>query len=173
MVLHFAVLRGKTMAQIEWLSRKGTGTLMKILRLALLLASLGMVSVSSAAMRTEGLRVHSAPGIHEFEVEVAEREQDRAQGLMGRTDLKPDQGMLFIFPQSGLQYFWMKDTPTSLDIIFIGADYKVKAIAAHTVPFSEDIIPSGVPAKYVLEVLAGRAAELGIKPGDRVIRVPK
>ncbi len=66
----------------------------------------------------------------------------------------------------------MKNTPSSLDIIFIGSDYKIKSIAANTIPFSEEVISSEVPAQYVLEVLAGRAAELGIKPGDRVIRIP-
>ncbi|SFT35808.1 hypothetical protein SAMN05444141_10182 [Pseudovibrio denitrificans] len=145
---------------------------MTVLRLAFLVLLMGVTTAFSAGMRTETVEVRSDNGTHEFQVEVAETADDRAQGLMGRTDLKPDQGMLFIFPQSGLQYFWMKNTPTSLDIIFIGSDYKIKSIAANTVPFSEEIIPSGLPAKYVLEILAGRAAELGIKPGDQVIRIP-
>ena len=145
---------------------------MTVLRIAFLFALLGVTSAFAADMRTEILEVHSANRVHEFQVEIAETAEDRAQGLMGRIDLTPDQGMLFIFPKSGLQYFWMKNTPTSLDIIFIGSDYKVKSIAADTVPFSEEIIPSRLPARYVLEIVAGRAAELGIQPGDRVIRIP-
>ncbi|KZK80277.1 hypothetical protein PsW64_02841 [Pseudovibrio sp. W64] len=145
---------------------------MTVLRIAFIFVLLGMTSTVAAGMRTEILEVRSVNGTHEFQVQVAETPDDRAQGLMGRTDLTADQGMLFIFPQSGLQYFWMKNTPTSLDIIFIGSDYKVKSIAANTVPYSEEIIPSGLPAQYVLEVVAGRAAELGIQPGDRVIRIP-
>lgn len=145
---------------------------MTVLRIAFIIFVLGVTSTLAAGMRTETLEVRSANGTHEFRVEVAETAAERAQGLMGRTDLTPDDGMLFIFPQSGLQYFWMRNTPTSLDIIFIGSDYIVRSIAANTVPYSEEVISSEVPAKYVLEVLAGRAAELGIKPGDRVIRIP-
>ncbi len=145
---------------------------MTVLRVAFIFFVLGAIPALAAEMRTETLEVRSANGAHEFRVEIAETMSERALGLMGRTDLKPDDGMLFIFPQSGLQYFWMKNTPSSLDIIFIGSDYKIKSIAANTVPFSEKVISSEVPAQYVLEVLAGRAAELGIKPGDRVIRIP-
>ncbi|GHB34599.1 hypothetical protein GCM10007094_24880 [Pseudovibrio japonicus] len=145
---------------------------MTVFRIAIIFLMLGVTSAFAAGMRTETLEVRSASGSHEFRVEIAETAAERAQGLMGRTDLTPDDGMLFIFPQSGLQYFWMRNTPSSLDIIFIGADYIVRSIAANTVPYSEEVISSEVPAKYVLEVLAGRAAELGIKPGDRVIRIP-
>ncbi|WP_208979551.1 DUF192 domain-containing protein [Pseudovibrio axinellae] len=145
---------------------------MRVIRLAFVFILLGAMSVLAADMRTETLEVRSGNGKHAFQVQVAESASDRAKGLMGRTDLTPDQGMLFIFPQSGLQYFWMKNTPSALDIIFIGTDYKIKRIAHNTVPFSEDVISSDVPVKYVLEVLAGRAAELGIKPGDRIIRIP-
>ncbi len=145
---------------------------MTVLRIAFIFVMLGITSAVATGVRTETLEVRSTNGTHEFQVEIAETAAERAQGLMGRTDLAVDQGMLFIFPQSGLQYFWMKNTPSSLDIIFIGSDYKIKSIAANTVPYSEEIIPSGLPSRYVLEVLAGRAAELGIKPGDRVIRIP-
>lgn len=145
---------------------------MAVLKWVVIAIVLGVSGSYAAGMRTETLEVRSASGKHEFQVEVAETAAARAQGLMGRTDLGANQGMLFIFPQTALQYFWMKNTPTALDIVFIGPDYKIKSIAQNTVPNSEDIIPSGLPAKYVLEVLAGRTAELGIKPGDRVIRIP-
>ncbi|MEP3665528.1 MAG: DUF192 domain-containing protein, partial [Roseibium sp.] len=81
-------------------------------------------------------------------------------------EMGPDTGMLFVFQSEDQRYFWMKNTPLPLDIIFIGADGAIVSIAAGTTPFSTDTIPSGKPARFVLELNAGRAAELGIKAGD-------
>ncbi|SDR04234.1 DUF192 domain-containing protein [Pseudovibrio sp. Tun.PSC04-5.I4] len=145
---------------------------MAVLKWAVIAAMFCLSSAFAAELRTETIEVRSATGKHEFQVEVAENAAARAQGLMGRTDLSPDQGMLFVFSFSVPQNFWMKNTPSALDIIFIGSDNIIKSIAKNTVPYSEEIISSGVPAQYVLEVLAGRTMALGIKPGDRVIRIP-
>jgi len=64
--------------------------------------------------------------------------------------------------------FWMKNTPLSLDIIFVGSDGRISNIAANTVPYSLDSVPSSGFAIAVLELRAGRAAQLGIVPGDKV-----
>ena len=64
--------------------------------------------------------------------------------------------------------FWMKNTPTPLDIAFIRADGTIARLAENTVPFSDTHIPSGEPVAAVLEIVGGRAAELGIAEGDRV-----
>ena len=64
--------------------------------------------------------------------------------------------------------FWMKNTVLPLDLIFIGPDRRIINIAADAVPYSEDPIESEAPAGAVLELNAGRAAELGLSPGDRV-----
>jgi uncharacterized membrane protein (UPF0127 family) len=64
--------------------------------------------------------------------------------------------------------FWMKNTPSPLDIIFIRADGTIAHIAENAVPFSEDKIPSGEPVAAVLELNGGRAGELGIAEGDKV-----
>jgi hypothetical protein len=64
--------------------------------------------------------------------------------------------------------FWMKNTPTPLDIVFIRADGTIARIAENTIPFSETQVPSGEPVAAVLELVGGRAAELGIAEGDRV-----
>ena len=90
------------------------------------------------------------------------------RGLMERTDLATDQGMLFVWPNLVLNSFWMKDTPLSLDIIFIGEDKNVQEIAADTVPNSEDLITPAEPYQYVLEVLAGTAEEIGLEVGTPV-----
>ena len=64
--------------------------------------------------------------------------------------------------------FWMKNTVLSLDLVFIGPDRRILNIAARAVPYSLDVLPSAGPAAAVLELNAGRAAELGIAPGDKV-----
>jgi uncharacterized protein len=92
---------------------------------------------------------------------------------MFRTDLKPDDGMLFWpYPAGGgpaqEANFWMRNTPTALDIIFIRADGTIARIAEDTVPFSEEPVSSGEPVSAVLELVGGRTQALGIEEGDRV-----
>lgn len=112
-------------------------------------------------------------GTHVFHVERATTLAEQAQGLMYRTDLKPDGGMLFApYPPEGgaprLASFWMKNTPTPLDILFIRADGTIATIAENTVPFSEAEVKSREPVAAVLELVGGRSAELGIAEGDKV-----
>jgi uncharacterized protein len=92
---------------------------------------------------------------------------------MFRTGLKADSAMLFWpYPANGpsprVASFYMKNTPTSLDILFIRADGTIATIAENTVPFSEDPIPSDEPVAAVLEIVAGRSAALGILEDDKV-----
>lgn len=110
---------------------------------------------------------------HVFKVEVARTVEAQRRGLMFRTDIPADGGMLFApYPPEGggprAASFWMKDTPSPLDILFIRADGTIATIAENTTPFSQDPIPSGEPVAAVLEINGGRAAELGIAPGDMV-----
>lgn len=114
------------------------------------------------------LTVTGASGSHDFQVEVASSPQQRAQGLMFRTALGPNEGMLFPSATPAQQSFWMKNTPLPLDIIFIGTDGRISNIAANTTPYSLDSVTSTGLASAVLEIPGGRAAELGIVPGDRV-----
>lgn len=101
-----------------------------------------------------------------FSVEVADTVQKRRRGLMYRRDLQEDQGMLFLFPDEQEQSFWMKDTPLSLDIIFMNRRREVVGILHDTVPFSTGALTVGVPSRYVLEVRAGVARRKGIAVGD-------
>src|SRR3546814_9581416 len=105
---------------------------------------------------------------HAFKVELAATQPDQARGLMFRTDIGADEGMLFPSREPTVRSFWMKNTPLSLDIIFIGADRRIINIAANTTPYSLDSVVSDGPALAVLELNGGRAAELGIAPGDKV-----
>ena len=130
---------------------------------------------SSAADEKAGLTVTvaSANGAHAFTVEIAKTAQEQERGLMFRTDIPANGGMLFApYPPDGgaprEASFWMKNTPSPLDIIFIRADGTIATIAENTVPYSETSVPSGEPVAAVLEIRGGRAAELGIAEGDKV-----
>jgi hypothetical protein len=103
-----------------------------------------------------------------FRVELADTAEAQARGLMFRTALGDNEGMIFPSDVPQPRSFWMKNTPLSLDIIFIGADGRILNIAANTVPYSLDSVTSKGNASAVLELRAGRAAELGIVAGDRV-----
>jgi uncharacterized membrane protein (UPF0127 family) len=74
-------------------------------------------------------------------------------------------GMLFIFETPQTQTFWMRNTPSSLDMIFVDAGGRVLNVAAHTTPMSDRLYSSDGPAKYVLEAKAGFADRFGIRPG--------
>lgn len=104
---------------------------------------------------------------------MARTSAEQQRGLMFRTDIPADGGMLFApYPPDGggprEASFWMKDTPSSLDIIFIRADGTIAYIAENTIPFSQDPVRSGEPVAAVLELLGGKSGELGISPGDKV-----
>ncbi len=114
------------------------------------------------------LFIDTPRGAHRFEVEVARTNVKRARGLMFRTRLAPDAGMLFVYERHGPVVMWMKNTLISLDMLFIAADGRIVRIAANTTPLSEKMISSGSPVRAVLELPAGTAARLGIAPGGRV-----
>ena len=127
----------------------------------------------AAGARATTVSIVSAAGTHRFTVEIARTPQEQQRGLMFRTVIPADGGMLFTpYPPAGgaprAANFWMKDTPSPLDIVFIRADRTIARIAENTVPFSEAMIPSGEPVDAVLEINSGRAAELGIEEGDSV-----
>jgi hypothetical protein len=101
-------------------------------------------------------------------VELADTPAKRERGLMFRTELAAAHGMLFVFERDMDHTFWMKNTPLSLDIIFIDQERRIVGIQTDTVPYSERQLRVGRPSRYVLEVVAGFCARHGIKPGDRV-----
>lgn len=121
--------------------------------------------------------VASGNGAHRFIVERARTGAEQERGLMFRTSIAPDGGMLFWpYPPDvdGRHQppreasFWMKNTPSPLDIIFIRADGTIAHIAENAVPFDETPLASGEPIGAVLEIRGGRAMELGIAEGDKV-----
>ena len=88
-------------------------------------------------------------------IEIADTPETQMKGLMGRSDLSINQGMLFVFKQMKPRKFWMKNTPASLDIIFIGGNGCIVNIAESTMPMSHQGYWSNGPIKYVVEVRAG------------------
>ena len=116
----------------------------------------------------EPLTVVTDTGEHRFMVEIADDDAERQRGLMERPPLADDRGMLFQFPDVAERGFWMHNTPSSLDIIYIDPYGRIVSIAERVTPNSDAIIPSNGPAAGVLEIRAGRADEIGARPGDRV-----
>ena len=112
--------------------------------------------------------VHSSR-MHEFEVEIASTPQEKEMGLMFRETMPPDHGMLFQLGEERVIRFWMKDTLIPLDMIFIAADGTVRKVYERATPKSLEGISSDVPVKAVLEINGGRANELGIVVGDKVV----
>lgn len=106
--------------------------------------------------------------ITSISVEIADTEEARTQGLMGRTRMGEKQGMLFIFPNDEYRSFWMANTPLPLDIIYVDSERNIVTVRRNTVPFSEESIPSTAPARYVVEVNAGFCNRHGILEGASV-----
>ena len=120
------------------------------------------------ALRTEPLEIVTRQGVRHFTVEIADTDQARERGLMFRKHLAGGEGMLFDFKTPQPVAFWMKNTLIPLDMLFIAPDGRVVSIARRATPMSETPIASGGEVLGVLEIRGGRAAEIGVRPGDRV-----
>jgi uncharacterized membrane protein (UPF0127 family) len=134
------------------------------LRLGLALFLLSAVAACSAD--NHGV-LHTAKGDFGFTLEIAETEAQRAKGLMFRTELAPDAGMLFDYFREQQTAFWMQNTLIPLDMIFIAADGTVRTIHENARPMDTTAIPSEVPVRFVLEIAGGRSEEIGLKVGDK------
>lgn len=122
---------------------------------------------ANQGLREIPLVIHSSGRAHRFTVEVAETPAEQQTGMMFRRSLGPDRGMIFPYSPPQTVGFWMRNTFIPLDMVFIRADGTIARIATG-VPQSLDSVSSYEPVVAVLEIAGGRAAELGIKEGDRV-----
>ena len=114
-----------------------------------------------------------ALGGADFRLELAVTDEQIRTGLMGREQLDADAGMLFVFPNERLRGFWMKDCLIPLDVLFLDESGRIVSIHTMTVPTPEEAnnppsYPSRWPAQFAIELNAGRAEELKLKPGDTV-----
>jgi uncharacterized membrane protein (UPF0127 family) len=114
------------------------------------------------------LEIETGSGPHHFDIELVRLRADMERGLMFRKSMPESHGMLFDFRTAQPIAMWMKNTYIPLDMVFIGTDGHVTHVAENAVPMSEDIISSDGPAVGVLELNAGVAAKIGVKPGDVV-----
>lgn len=106
--------------------------------------------------------------ITSIDIEIAETPDTREKGLMYRELLDFSSGMLFMFQDVKPRNFWMRNTPTSLDMIFVDEDYRIVNIAKQTTPMSGQLYSSKFSAKYVVEVKAGFAEKYEIKEGTKI-----
>lgn len=140
----------------------------------------GMVLLVSTALQTPAqaqpqptlplsdLVIQAAKGPQRFKVELADTDASRSRGMMFRTSMAPDAGMLFDFKQEQMASFWMRNTLLPLDMLFIRADGTILNIHQRAIPHDESGINSTGPVRAVLEVNGGTVSRLGIKAGDKV-----
>lgn len=143
-----------------------------ILAAATPLASCAAAGESPGAARADGLVeiaiATTRNGTRSFLVEMARTDAEQQRGLMFRTELAPDRGMLFPYDPPRPASFWMRNTYIPLDMIFVRPDGTIARIAENTVPESLDPVGVGEPVSAVLEIAGGNAAAQGISEGDRV-----
>lgn len=105
-----------------------------------------------------------------FEIELAESNYEKETGLMHRKEMKPNQGMLFIYEDEAKRAsFYMKNTYIPLDLIYLDKHMTIVDFNLNTTPLSEDLIPSEIPSRYVLEVNAGIVKQFKLKEGNQII----
>lgn len=112
------------------------------------------------------------PSGDRLEVEIAATQQLRERGLMFRTTLAENSGMLFVYPQAEQQAMWMKNTLIALDVIFIDEDGKIVSILRNLTPCQKMPCPtyqSKGKARYMLEVAAGVSDKLNLNPDQELL----
>jgi len=114
------------------------------------------------------LKANSNQTLTKIDVEIANTSKERNQGLMYRDEMPDSIGMLFIFDNSRVRSFWMKNTPVALDILFVNEEKEIVRIYPNTQPYSEDPLNSERPTQYVIEVKAGYCDKYQILEGHRV-----
>jgi uncharacterized protein len=118
---------------------------------------------STLQIATPGARVHT------FRIWVADDDARRARGLMFVRELAEQEGMLFVYPREQRVAMWMKNTLIALDMLFVDAAGVVVHVVENTEPHSLETIPSRRPVLAVVELKAGAAERLKIRPGARVL----
>ena len=111
-------------------------------------------------------------GNERITAEIAATAHSRAAGLMGRESMPEDHGMLFVYASDNVLTFWMKDTSLPLSIAFADAGGTILHITDME-PFSRDLVPSGFPARYALEMNQGWFSRHGVLRGDAIRGIPR
>ena len=119
----------------------------------------------------EILIANSNGEIKKFNVEIADNNETRSKGFMWRENIPDGTGMLFVWKKEAYRNFWMKNTPTSLDILFFDGDGKFLNVVEKTKPFSLDNIQSSKPSQYVLELMAGSTKVYNLYSGSKILNL--
>ena len=119
----------------------------------------------------EILIANSNGEIKKFNVEIADNNETRSKGFMWRENIPDGTGMLFVWKKEAYRNFWMKNTPTSLDILFFDGDGKFLNVVEKTEPFSLDNIQSSEPSQYVLELIAGSSKIYNLYSGSKILNL--
>lgn len=114
------------------------------------------------------LTIETGEATHVFTVELANDREEIATGMMFRTEMAPDAGMLFDLGDPRPVTFYMKNTLIPLDMLFLDSEGEILAIAENAEPLSLRLVDPGVAVKAVLEINGGLSQQLGIEPGDEI-----
>jgi uncharacterized membrane protein (UPF0127 family) len=139
-----------------------------VLFLSLFLAGPSQASEEVVRLPVEQVIVTTDRGDMAFATEIATTDETRSRGLMFRRSMDEREAMLFHWPSPRLVSMWMRNTYLSLDMLFVAADGLVVHVQANTVPQSLDVLSAGREVTAVMELVAGTAAKLGIRPGSRL-----
>lgn len=134
----------------------------------LFLAGPSLASEEVVRLPVEQVIVTTDRGDIAFATEIATSDDTRSRGLMFRRSMGEREAMLFHWPSPRVVTMWMRNTYLSLDMLFVTADGTVVHVQANTVPQSLDVLSAGREVTAVMEVVAGTAAQLGIRPGSKL-----
>lgn len=146
----------------------GLKPLILILVLAFGLAQVAIAQQENLPIEPVTIRLANGSE-HVFQSEMAITPQQQATGMMFRTEMAPNEGMLFVFGEVRRASFWMRNTLIPLDIIFVRANGRIANIIENAAPETDAHRRSTGRVAGVLEIPGGRAAELGIKAGDLLV----
>lgn len=117
------------------------------------------------------IRFQSTGGVEKgaYLAELATTQTQQATGLMFRTHMPRNQGMVFFYPTPHQITMWMKNTRIPLDMVFVDVSHRVSHIHANAKPMDESLISSPEPVRFVIELNGGEAARIGLEKGDELI----
>jgi uncharacterized membrane protein (UPF0127 family) len=131
-----------------------------------------VIVTAPVAFKKEGklriLKKESDSLIINLDIEIADTDYERETGLMYRSSMAPKQGMLFVFDDVSMHYFYMKNTEIPLDLIFVDNQMSIASFQKNAQPMNENSLTSKVPVRYVLEVNAGMADKWSLELGDSI-----
>jgi len=123
----------------------------------------------NVGLKQEQITLVTVTGRHSYIVDLAKTADEQSCGLMYREKMARTSGMIFPFSPPRPTAFWMMNTPLPLDLIFVGPDDRVVSVG-NGKPYSQAIIDSGGVTAAVIELNAGEALRIGLKPGDKALR---